>query len=167
MVSFIPEKPTSPVLDVPYFEDSQEKKVMGYGVKRSVESLQKSIYDLLMRLSAGAIHFTPGQYPGATKRYGFQIHFKVNGMPGRIDCAALPMRIENPKKKDRTLAQALYIVEMWLQAEVNSMIYRPGAITLLPYLIGVGGKTVTEALMEQQVLPDLAGYYLPDGNHHG
>jgi hypothetical protein len=163
MPEFIPDTPTMPESKVPFFEDITARDVPGRGVEKPIEFYQKRIEQLLLKLGGGFVAFIPGRYPGKPTRYGYQITFSLNGIPGRFDAAALPMRSETPKKKDRALAQALYLVGLWLEAEVYSQVYRPGSIPLIPYLIGAGGKTVTEELVERRVLPDIRPMALPDG----
>ena len=156
-MTFIPEKPSSVEQHVPFYEDVTGKEVPGRWTTKPITQLQKEISQLLQRLNAALIAFIPGTHAGSPKRYGYQITFKLNGIPGRVDIAALPMRLEHPKKKDRALAQALFLTRNWLEAEVHSSLYRPGAIALVPFLIGEGGKTVTEMLVERQELPLLMG----------
>lgn len=162
-MQFIPDVPKIAVLKVPYYEDSKEHDVPGRGVKLTVNQYQWQIMNLLLKLGAGAVIFLPGTYPTEPKRYGFQLQFSLNGIPGRFDIAALPLRSETAVKKDRALAQALYQVGNWLEAEVNSATYRPGAVALVPFLIGAGGKTVTEEMVERGVLVDIHPPMLPGG----
>jgi hypothetical protein len=154
--SFIPEM-TIDTVTVPFFEDVKADVAPGYRTRMTPKALQKEISDLLLRMGAGAIRFMPGQYPGKPTRYGFQLTFSLNGIPGRIDIAALPMRTETAAKKDSAQAQALFLVRDWLRGELFSSLYRPGAVPLMPYLIGPGGKTVTEAILEDGRLPALLG----------
>ena len=157
IMTFIPEKPQSQRMVVPFYEDITAKDVPGRRAEKEHEYYQKQIRELLLQLGAGRVNFIPGTHDERPKRYGFQITFSLNGIPGRIDVAALPMRHETPTKKKQALAQALFLVRDWLSAELYSAIYRPGSIALVPYLIGDRGKTVTEALVELQMLPLLEG----------
>lgn len=157
MQNFIPDKPTPPKLAVPYYEDNlKNKDVPGGYVEKPVEYYQRQITELIVKLGGMLVTFQAGTFADKPKRYGFLIHFSVNGMQGRIDCAALPLYGETEKKKDRALAQALFLVRSWLEAELYSSVYRPGAIPLVPYLIGASGRTVTEELAERG-LPLLPG----------
>lgn len=159
MVNFIPEPVTTAAINVPYFEDSQKLKVPGRGTHKSVDRLQTEIRELMMRLDAGNIVFTPGKFPvsvGVPARYGWLMTFSANGLKGRMEIAALPMRNETPIRKDEALRQALYLVRNWLESEVFSMMYRPGAVPLIPFLIGAGNKTVTESLVESTNVPLLS-----------
>jgi len=155
--NFIPDPIAITEQSVPYFEDSRDREIPGRGTEKSHARLQGEIIDFLARLGASSIYFVPGIYPGAdrARRYGFQIFFMFSGRQGRIDCAALPIRSETPTKKDRALAQALYLVRLELEAACNSLMYKPGAVPLAPYMIGDGGKTVTEYLFDVQMQPHL------------
>lgn len=81
--------------------------------------------------------------------------FMIGGMAGRMEVAALPMKNEAPGKKEKALAQALYLVRNWLEGEAFSQVYRPGNVPLLPYLIGAGDVTVQEAVSKSGNLPML------------
>lgn len=155
MNKFIPEKPEAQKMVVPFYEDQQ--KVAGSAVTKSLDYYEKRVKEIMTRLGAYSVVLMGGTYPGQTTRYGYQITFFLSNIPGRIDCAALPMRSETKVKKERALCQALYLLGNWLEAELFSTIYRPGSIPLVPYLIGAGDKTVTEALIESQELPLLKG----------
>jgi len=154
MTSFIPDLKIE-AQTIPFFEDVKADVAPGYRTRMKPKALQNEIANLLMKLGAGAITFVPGQYPGVPIRYGYQLRFNLQGIPGRIDIAALPMRTETATKKESAQAQALFLVRDWLQGEVFSTIYRPGTMPLMPYLIGEGGKTVTEAMIETRRLPML------------
>lgn len=153
MNGFIPDKTEIGKKSVPWFDDQSDSKIPGRGTRKDVTDLQGEIIELMGHLGAGGVAFMPGTHPGTPKRYGFQLHFNINGVPGRIDVAALPIKNETPNKKDRALAQALYLVRDWLEAEVFSSVYRPGAVALLPFLIGEGGQTVTETFISSGRLP--------------
>jgi hypothetical protein len=159
MVKFIPEPVTTAAPKVPFFEDSQDRKIPGRGTEKSAEKLQAEIRQLMLELDAGNIVFSPGQFevaPGIPQRHGWLITFSLNGLPGRMEIAALPMRHETPSVKDKALRQALYLVRNWLESEVFSAMYRPGAVPLIPFLIGVGDKTVTEMMLASGELPMLS-----------
>ena len=160
MVQFIPEPVTTAARNIPYFEDSQDRKIPGRGTEKSADKLQQEIRQLMLELDAGNIVFSPGKFevaPGVPARYGWLMTFSANGLKGRMEIAALPMRHESPAKKDQALRQALYLVRNWLESEVFSVLYRPGAVPLIPFLIGTGNKTITEALLESTDIPLLAG----------
>lgn len=155
MTNFIPDAPKGFGGNVPYFEDIRAADIKGRRTEKAVSLLQRECVDLLTRLGAHSIGFVSGMYPGKPQRYGYQVQFGYGSVRGRIDCAALPLRSETTLKKDRALAQALYLLRMELEAQVNAWVYKPGAIPLVPYLIGAGDKTVTEALVETRTLPSM------------
>lgn len=154
-MSFIPDKLEQPAPNIPYFEEQQGEKIPGRATEKSVTKLQEEIKELLLKLGAFQVLFTPGKFDGKPPRYGYEMTFKLEGHPGRMKIAALPIKSETPQRKDRALAQALYLVRNWLEAEVYSQVYRPGTIPLVPYLIGADGKTVTETLIDMGTLPML------------
>ena len=158
MVNFIPEPVKTAAPKVPFFEDSSTLQIPGRGTKKSEKQLQVEINNLMMKLDAGNVLFSPGKFevaPNSPQRYGYLMTFSLNGTPGRMEIAALPIRKETPAKKDDALRQALYLVRNWLESEVFSTMYRPGAVPLIPFLIGAGDKTVTELLVESGNLPML------------
>lgn len=155
MVNFIPEAPQATVLKLPYFEDSREAGIEGRGTEKSLTALQNEIGGFIAQLGGSLVTWVPGKLDTQPKRYGYRINFNLGGISGRIDVAALPIRSETPNKKDRALAQALYFLRDWLGVEVRSAMFRPGSISLAPFLIGSSGLTVIEALVETHQLPML------------
>lgn len=159
MTTFIPDHTA---LDsekkVPFFEDSAAAGVAGRGTEKTVTRLLAEVNGWIVKLGGFQPMVAPGKFPHITdaghkiNRYGLQFTFIVNGTKARIDCAALPIRKETEIKKDRALAQALYLLRDKLQADYYNWIYSPGAIPLLPYLLGPSGKTVTESIRESGVL---------------
>ena len=157
MTTFIPDKPPLMEQAVPFFEESQQMDIPGRGTKKTVLQLQGEVSEALVRLNASLSKFASGEYSeGERKRYGFRITFVYGGLPGRIDCAALPLKKETPAKKERALAQALYLLRDELVAMAWSAIHKPGSVPLLPYIVGNDGNTVTEALVQRQQIPEIA-----------
>lgn len=159
MVNFIPEPVSRGSDQIPYFEDSSEVKIPGWRTRKDAPTLQREIMGLMLKLNAGNVNFTPGRFPAAPnqpQRYGYLMTFSLNGIPGRMEIAALPLRKETAIRKDDALQQALFLVRNWLESEIYSVMYRPGSVPLIPFLIGAGNKTVTEALLESTDLPLLA-----------
>lgn len=160
MVNFIPEPVKTSVFQVPYFEDSSEVKVPGWRTRKTAKQLQLEILDLMLKLNAGNVIFTPGSFPAAPDqppRYGYLMTFSFNGIPGRMEIAALPLRKETQIRKNDALEQSLFLVRHWLESEVYSVMYRPGSVPLIPFLIGAGNRTVTEMMVESGNLPKLTG----------
>jgi len=153
MMNFIPDQLHATKLDIPFFEEQKGENIPGRGTTKSCEKLQQEIRELMLKLEAFNTVFTPGTFADKPKRYGYRLTFRLAGVAGRMEIAALPIRNETATRKDRALAQALYLVRNWLEAEVFSQVYRPGSMPLVPYLIGAGDKTVIEALVESGSLP--------------
>lgn len=156
MVNFIPETVTPSVRNIPFFEDSQDAKIPGRRTTKTEEVLQKEVRNLMLQLDAGNIVFSPGKFEvsvNSKPRYGWLMTFSINGLKGRMEIAALPIKHETPSKKDAALRQALFLVRNWLESEVFSIMYRPGAVPLIPFLIGAGDKTITEALIASTDVP--------------
>ncbi len=154
MSTFIPDLKAAQT-PIPYFE-SQGATIPGRATTKRQDALQEEIRLCLLRLGAYAVSFTPGKYPGRPERHGYRIEFMFSGVAGRIDCAALPIRHETPGKKDRALAQALFLVRNKLEATLYASVYEPNSIPLIGYLISPkSGQTVTEGLTSSGILPAL------------
>lgn len=153
MPNFIPNKPTPLFQNPPFFEDIKAADVPGRRTEKKVSVLQGEVVEALVKLGAIGVYFLDGTFDGSPKRYGFAVHFTLQGIPARIDIAALPLRSD--ANKDRALAQALFLLRNRLEAQYYAAAYEPGLIPLLPYLIGPDGQTVNEALVQSQLLPAL------------
>lgn len=157
MNQFIPDHLIPKQQSIPYFEDLTGRNIPGWATEKSLSSLLQEIVALMHQMGAFNVFPMPGTYAdGGRVRYGFQINFGYGQARGRIECAALPLRKDTKGKKDRALAQAVFLLRDELQAMVYASIHKPGAVPLVPYLIGTGGKTVTEALAETGNLPLLS-----------
>lgn len=156
VANFVPDQLHAQKLVIPFFDEQPGKDIPGRGTEKSCDKLQQEIRELLYKLGAFDTVFTPGIFDEKPKRYGYRMTFRLAGASGRIEIAALPIRTETPNKKDRALAQALYLVRGWLESEVFSQVYRPGSIPLMPYLLDEKGRTVSEALLANGGLPMLA-----------
>lgn len=155
-MEFIPDVLEVQDVAAPFFDDQRENeniRIPGYSVVNSHQYYKDEIITLLGKLGAGGVQFTLGTFPTIPPRYGFLISFNLNGVQGKIEAIALPIRKETRVRKDRTLAQALYLIGNMLQAEVYTVMIMVGSVPLVPYLIGKDGKTVTEALIESKTLP--------------
>lgn len=140
-MKFIPEIPKHEEKAIPFFED--QEGIGGKYVTKTSEVYKKRLISLLTQLGAYQINVLQGKYDN---RQGVLITFLLGTLPGRIECAALPVRIV--KNRDKAMAQALWLLGNWLEAELNSIAYRPGSMPLVPYLIGTGDMTVMESLRE-------------------
>lgn len=157
-MQFIPNKAALPSEDVPYFENASTAVhgIRGHETTKSIQELQRDVSEALARLGGSVTAFIPGTFPTTPKRYGYRIEFFLGPMPGRIDVAGLPFKYQATKvKKTKAMKQALFTVAMMFEAELNGRMMLPGQHPLVPYLIGAGGQTVTEALVASGNLPML------------
>lgn len=148
--------------EIPYFEDAS---ISGKGgnLHKSIEGYQSDLGKAITKLGGLLTGIAPGTFSGKPVRYGYRITFLIANMPGRIDIAALPIRSETQAKKENALKQALYLFWKELDAAGDSWVYNPNNMPLLPYLIGSGGKTVAEELIQKGTLPDVSvTAYLPE-----
>lgn len=154
-MSFIPNLKAPTGKAIPFFEDSAKLEIPGRGTTKNIERLQSEIIKLMGELGAFNCYFQEGKYPGKPDRDGFQLHFQFANARGRIDIAGLPLRKPTFQKKVDSLKQALYLVRGKVEAMVWANVYEPGAMPLVPYMIGANGRTVTEELVAAGQLPML------------
>lgn len=154
---FVPIMPQYGTVDVPFWED-ETAEVPGRHLSKPLQFYQNDVAAQLGRFGAIVTSFVPGEYVGGPhKRYGFRIMFAVDAMSHRIDCVAVPMRRETPAKKTKALSQACYLLARKLEAMSVAYIYEPNSMPLLPYMVGDGGATVTEAIQRTLALPVFSG----------
>ena len=129
-----------------------------------MERLQSEIVALLVRLGAGGIAFQQGKFEsirhtppkGLIVRYGYLIHFNVQGHPHQMQVAALPLRSETSAKKQQVLRQALFVVRDQLKAMVTAIVFAPGSAPLVPYMLVPGTQqTVGEYILSSANLPNM------------
>lgn len=157
-MAFIPDPPKHTMGRLPYYEESAKYEIPGRGTRKKPEALQGEVAEALIRLGASAVVFMPGRIDDSgVQRYGYRVSFSIGAVQARMDIAALPMRNETEIKKQESLAQALYLTRDWLIALRTAQYFQPGAVPLLPFLIGEGGRTVTEAITGLLALPEWAG----------
>jgi hypothetical protein len=165
-MSFIPDQPKMQV-DVPYFEEARsEDGWQGQATTKTIEKLQDEITKVISRLGGIVTGYQRGTFQMEKYiREGFQIHYAIhapNGMlvPGRLDIAALPVHYKyDSKRKDKSLRMALYMLRealdgMWFLQKLS-----PGYAGLMPWMLGEGGKTVTQMWAESATMSNL----LPPG----
>lgn len=163
-MQFIPDAVHQPILDVPFFEDSSQKAgIAGHGTRKSIEQLKSEVRDAFARLGAGVIAFRQGTFYAEHDRYGYRILFVLGSARGRVDVLALPIRNETPRRKEDALKQVLYNVRDTLQSEYLMLLHAPGSHPLVPHLLGPGGRTVAEYMMERGELPALTDDEVVEG----
>jgi hypothetical protein len=155
-MQFVPREIPARHDAVPYFEASQSLQVPGRGTDKSVKKLMEEVMNCLGELGASFIRFHEGEYKDEhLTRYGYRFEFTMYGNDARLDCVALPLQNYTDRKKDRALAQALYLLRDELQAVFYSSMHKPGVPPMIAYLIGNDGLTVAEALVASGTIPML------------
>lgn len=135
----------------PYFEDARSDLAPYYNVKEwTVSKAKAAITAEIGKLGGAVTAFHEGYFGDAPRRHGYLIEFVLNGAPGRIQVAGLPIRKMTDVKLDKARVQALLNVRDWLKTAVTSMIFSPGNNPLIPHLLNKGGKTLAEFIAEQQ-----------------
>jgi hypothetical protein len=156
--NFKPKNGAAQKLNIPFFEDVRADDVKGYTTRQSEQRLKEDIVGAIAKLGGGNAHFIEGEFgqPSAS-RYGYQIHFNFAGKDGLINIAALPLKTETEAKKRKALNHALYVVREMLTAQIAARIMTPGFEPLIQHLLvpGSGGKTVGEAILIRDDLPQL------------
>lgn len=155
-MTFQPDVQQHEKIHVPFFEDADAASAPGYATSKAIDRLQSEIAVMIERLGGTFPLFRQGAYEsGGVKRYGFEVHFAVNGHPALMQVAGLPMRTETEKKRQQVLRQALYAVNESLRAAFMQQVFSPGFAPLLQFMLVDGNKTVGEALMERNAVPIL------------
>ena len=88
----------------------------------------------------------------ALVRVGYVIRFTLNGSPGMIRVAGLPMRSPTEAKEKQVRVQALLTVVAMLTSARVARIFNPDAHPLVPYLLVADNKTVAQAFEEKRLL---------------
>jgi len=145
---------------VPFYEEaSREEGWQGYSTTKSIKTLQAEIGDAVGRLGGIVSGFQRGTFQiDAQTREGFQVHYSIQNpggqlVPGRMDVAALPVKNKwDAAKKEKSLRMALYMLRnaldgMWFMQQLS-----PGYAALMPWMIGVDGKTITQLWSESSTM---------------
>ena len=155
-MTFVPKKPKPLWEDVPFFEQSRAYGIDGRETEKSIERLKGEICEWLGKVGATGMYFVDGEYQAGSLRHGWRIYFTMSGIPGRIDCAALPVQNETEQKIQKAQKQALYLLRDELKAAYFAALHKPGSVPLIPYLmVGPEEQTVTELLVKSGKFPAL------------
>lgn len=150
---------------VPLFEDARADFAPYYSSgtrtdksRVTVKEAQQAVSAELAKLDGAIRNFQEGYFDLAgQKRWGYNIHFFYQAMPGILRVAGLPIRAETPSKKDGVLVQALLNVRDWIKALVTQQTFSPDRSALIPYLLVDGERTLIEAVQQDGHLPLLIG----------
>ncbi|MBL8165683.1 MAG: hypothetical protein JNJ61_27110 [Anaerolineae bacterium] len=144
---------------VPYFEDARADYAPFYSTTKAPEAVQAEIVAEAAKLGGYAVYFVQGMFQdGKLKRHGYEARFMLNGAPGMFRVAGLPMRSEDPRKREKVLAQALCIVREWVRSMVTTKVFMPGTEPLAQYLLvdpRNSSHTVTDYILNAGKLPQL------------
>lgn len=135
--------------DIPYFEDAKAEFAPYYSSSKTISNAKAEIRLELSKLEASVKRFQEGHFGIDPKRYGYQISFFLQGAPGVIRVAGLPIRKETDRKIERVQVQALLNVRDWIKASVTQPVFSPGSNPLMMNMLVPGsGKTIGEYLLK-------------------
>jgi hypothetical protein len=147
-----------------YFEDANSKDGwQGQSTTLSIDVLKTKVKTAIDRLGGIVTAFMKGTYMiDDEKRDGFQILYHIeadNGaiIPGRIDIAALPVRISfrtkptEGKRREQSLKMALYMLEITLNGTRFLEELSPKYSSLMPFTLVDEGKTITELWTDKRM----------------
>lgn len=138
---------------VPFFEDARSDLAPYYNVKGwTIARAKTAITAEIAKMGGAVMRFQEGFFGSAPRRYGYVIEFTLQGKPGRMMVAGLPIRSATATRIEKAKVQALLNVRDWLKSAVTSMIFSPGNNPLVPHLIDRQGQTLVERILEQQQL---------------
>ena len=162
MDDFVPLESEAVKDKVPYLEDARADYAPYYQpVNQTIAKAKNAIIAEMGKLGGTVLDFEEGNFGN---RRGYVIRFVLNGKPGRIKVAGLPLKKFTPLKMDRVRIQALMNIRDWLKTAVTSMIFSPGNNPLVPHLLGKGGITLVELISEHNGIdiPLLEGEIVKD-----
>lgn len=159
-MSFIPAQPKQQIQQVPFFEEvSADDGWQGHRTRKSIETLKFEIVTAIGRLGGYVSGFQQGTFNvGSVERQGFQVHYSIQSehgklIPGRLDVAALPTRLDS--HKEDALQMALYMVReavygMWFLQQLS-----PGYAPLMPWMLADGERTISQLWAESSLMSNL------------
>lgn len=157
-MTFIPEQEEAK--SVPYFEDVKASEGWeGHETEKSIDRLKNEIAEAIGRLGGFVSGYKSGLFQiGGFDRAGFQLYYSIEGLPARLDIAALPAR--RPANRDRSIRMSLYMVRNALRGLWFLQQLSPGYAPLMPFLIAdKKGNTVSQVWARDSKM----GLLLPDG----
>jgi len=167
-MNFTPEEKTE-AKDVPFFDDVIGSDGWeGHGTGKSTERLQQEVSTVIVRLGGHVTGFQRGSYG---EREGLRIEYIVKAddgrfVPGRIDIAALPVRVTNrnrqsaKKRREKSFRMALYMLNTALKGTWFLQQLSPGYAALMPWMLVDGEKTISQAWANSPIMNSL----LPPGD---
>jgi hypothetical protein len=142
-MDFIPETKDK-LVKVPYFDDvTSDGGWQGHATTKSIDGLKSEVNESIGRLGGIVIKIQMGSFVTEGQgRQGMRIEYMMDGtIPGRLDIAALPVRISNAtiktleKRKQQSMKMALYMLRMALDGMWFLQQLSPGYAALLPWML--------------------------------
>jgi hypothetical protein len=156
---FTPQSQEQADIFVPFIEDARKDFAPHYRSGATIAQAEARVIDELDKLHASVVAFERGLFRvGEHDRHGYRIRFTLDGAPGMIRVAGLPMRAASTKTKETQVrVQCLLNVADWLKAAVTQQVFSPDASPLVPFLLMTGSDgqeiTVAELVTRQRQLP--------------
>lgn len=152
-MNFTPDEDQDAGAKVPYYEDARADYAPYYSTSTrrnwSVSKAKLALQSEMSKLGGTVVDYLEGTFEGEKTRRGFIIKFLLNGKPGRLTVACLPIRSWTQVRHDAARIQALLIIRDWLKAQVTSMIFSPGNNPLVPHLLTAKGQTLAEMIADR------------------
>lgn len=157
--SFIPETRERVDITIPFIEDARKDFAPYYSSRATLAQAEAQVIEEMDKLNASVVALERGLFRvGDHDRHGYRIRFLLDGAPGMIRVAGLPMRFASTKNKETQVrVQCLLNVADWLKAAVTQQVFSPDASPLVPFLLVTGSDgqevTVAELITRQRQLP--------------
>lgn len=163
MNDFIPNTPKESK-KVPYYDDvTSAEGWQGHETGKGINKLKSEVSEAIVRLGGMVSGFQEGSFGN---RDGYRVHYTIelpNGgfAQGRIDIAALPVRdsyrirASMERRREASLKMALYMLREALNGTWFLQQLSPGYAPLMPFMIGVGDKTISQLWGESAMMSNL------------
>ena len=133
------------IVKVPFYEDATADTAPNYTSRKTVAEAQSAVLHEMAKLGAGSVYFQEGYFGTEQPRHGYAVHFTLQGGPGVIRVAGMPIKHSaTAKKVDAVRVQALLTVRDWLKASVTAQMFAPGNNVLYQHLLVDGTRTVAD-----------------------
>jgi hypothetical protein len=123
------------------------------------------VKESLSKLGGIVTSFQPGKFQSKEyERVGYRIHYVIEtpsgeGAKGRLDIAALPVKKypyhTKEKREGNSLRMALYMLRIALDGPRFLQKLSPGYSALVPFMLGPGGKTISELWAQSTIMSNL------------
>lgn len=147
MWTFIPTE-SDKALKAPFYEDARSDFAPYYSSNKTLKQAMAEVTGEMGKLNASITKFQTGKFEVNKQwRFGYAIEFLLNGAPGVIRVAGLPIRSYTAVREDKVRIQCLLNVRDWLKAAVTMQVFSPDTSPLMPYLLVDGKRTIAEYVL--------------------